>query len=142
MGFDDVLGDGEAEAGAAGFAGACGVHAVEAFEDAFGIGEGDADAGVGDGDDGFARAGGGADGDVTARGSVLDGVVQKILQHVAQQGGIAADGGKLRRDCDFQSDFLAVGLEQSGFGAGFDEFEQARRRKIPLPFYRLRCGRV
>src|SRR6266576_6699081 len=34
MGQHDVLGDGEAEAGAAGFAGACLVHAIEALEQA------------------------------------------------------------------------------------------------------------
>ena len=98
VGFDDVLGDGEAEAGAAGFAGAGGVHAIEAFEDAFLIRQRNADAGVGDGDDGFARAGGGADVDVPAWRRVLDGVVEEILENVAEQSGIAADGGKLRRD--------------------------------------------
>src|SRR5580658_1832925 len=98
------------------------------------FGDGDADAGVGYGDDGFARSGGGGDGDVAAGRSVLDGVVEEILQHVAEQGGIAAHGGKLRRDGDFQSDFLAVGFEQSGFGAGFDELEQADGGKFQLHF--------
>ena len=53
VGFYDVFGDGEAEAGAADFAGAGCVHAIEALEDALLIGERDADAGIGDGDDGF-----------------------------------------------------------------------------------------
>ena len=94
----------------AGFAGAGGVHAIEALEDAFGIGEGDTDAGVGDGDDGFARSGDGGDRNVAACGSVLNGVVEQILQNVAEQGGVAAHGGKLRRDGNFQSDFLAIGF--------------------------------
>src|SRR5277367_2731357 len=142
VGFDDVFGDGEAEAGTAGFAGAGGVHTIEAFEDAFGIGEGDADAGIGDGDDGFARGGGGGDGDVSARRSVLDGVIEEILQHVAEQGGIAAHGGQLRGDGDLQSDFLAIGFEQSGFGAGFDEFEQADGGEFQFHFSGFDAGEL
>ena len=38
-----------------------------------------------------------ADGDVAAGRSVLDGVVEEILQHVAQESGIATNGGELRR---------------------------------------------
>jgi len=140
VGFDDVFGDAEAEAGAAGFAGAGGIHAVEAFEDAFGIGEGNADAGVGYGDDGFARSGGGGDGDVAAGRSVLDSIVEEILQHVVEQGGITAHGGKLRRDGDLQSDFLAVGFEERGLGARFDELEQADGGKFDFHFSGFDAG--
>ena len=84
--------------------------------------------------------GGGGDGDVAARRSVLDGVVEQILQHVAEESGIAANGGKLRRDGDFQSDFLAVGFQQSGFGAGFDEFEQADGGKFQFQFSGFDAG--
>src|SRR6202041_1914202 len=93
MSFDDVFGDAEAEAGAARFAGAGGVHAVEAFEDSFGIGERDADARVGDGDDGFALPGGSGDADVAAGRGGLGGVVEGILQNVAEHGGGTAHGG-------------------------------------------------
>ena len=96
--------------------------------------ERDSDAGIGDGDDGFARSGGGGDGDVATGRSVLDGIVEEILQHVAEQGGIAAHGGKLRRHGDFQSDFLAVGFEQGGFGAGFDKFQQPDGGKFEFQF--------
>src|SRR5260370_1640221 len=51
MHFDDVLGDGQAEAGAAEFAGARDVDAVEALEDTRLVGGGGANAGIADGQD-------------------------------------------------------------------------------------------
>src|SRR5258708_20748379 len=47
MDFDDMFGDGEAQAGTPEFARARGVHAVEALENARLLGSGDADTGVG-----------------------------------------------------------------------------------------------
>ena len=58
MGFDDVLGDREAQPCAAGFARTRGVHAVEALKNSFLIGQRNSDAGVGDGDDDVPRADG------------------------------------------------------------------------------------
>src|SRR5690348_1865662 len=48
MHLDEVLGDGQTETGAAGFAGARDIDAVEAFEDARLVGFGDTDAGIRD----------------------------------------------------------------------------------------------
>src|SRR5271163_783881 len=92
VGFNDVLGDGKAEAGATGFAGTRGIHAIEALENSLLISERDADAGVGDGDDGFASGRGGSDADGSARQGVLDGVVEQVLENFAEETGIAADG--------------------------------------------------
>ena len=91
MGFDEVLGDGEAEAGAADFAEAGDVHAVEAFEDARLVGLGDADAGVGDGEGDFVGVGGGADHNLAARGSVLDGVVEQVLENLREAAAVRGD---------------------------------------------------
>src|SRR5260370_36281916 len=71
MHFDDVLGDGEAQAGAAELAGARGVDAIEALEDARLVGGGDANAGIGDGEDGLRAAGFGAGADMGGRERVL-----------------------------------------------------------------------
>jgi len=75
MHFDDVLGDGQAQAGAASLARARRVHAIEALEDARLVRGGDADAGIGHGEDDFAVARRGADRDRAARQCVLRGVV-------------------------------------------------------------------
>src|SRR6266849_5409492 len=123
--FDDVLGDGEAEAGAAEFAGARGVDAVEALEDARLVGGGDADAGIGDGEDDFGVAGFGADGDFAAREGVLRGVVEQVLQHFGEAAAIARDVGHAVEGLDGNSDFLFGGAMARGFHAGFDELRDA-----------------
>jgi hypothetical protein len=122
MGFYDVLGDGEAEACAADFAGAGCVDAIEAFEDALLIGEGDSDAGVGDGDNGFVIARGSAEIHAAAGRSVLHGVVEEILENFAEQAGIAAHGGKLGRIGKIEGDIALAGFEKRGGSAAFDEF--------------------
>src|SRR5450432_2552867 len=76
VGFDQVFGDGQAQAGAARFAGAGGIDAIETFEDTRLIGLRNADARVGNGQDHFITAGVGAQDDLAIRQSVLDGVVQ------------------------------------------------------------------
>src|SRR3954464_10297812 len=74
----DVFDDREAEAGAAHFAAAAAVDAVEAFEDAGEVVLGDADAVVGDLDGDRLAVGTGADVDAAAVGGVLAGVVDQV----------------------------------------------------------------
>ena len=132
MGVNDVASNGEAEAGAASFAGSRGIHTIEAFENALLIGERDADAGVGDGDDGFAGRGRGANVDAAAGGSVLDGIVEQVLQDFVKEAGVAAEGGQRWGNINFKSDLLAAGFEEGGLGAAFDEFGDADGSKFEL----------
>src|SRR6266849_5715374 len=125
MHFDDVLGDGEAEAGAAELAGARGVDAIEALEDARLVGGGDADAGIGDGEDDFGVAGFGADRNLAARERVLRGVVEQILQDFREAAAIAGDVGHAVEGRDGNGDFLFGGAMARSFHAGFDELRDA-----------------
>src|SRR5260370_17026383 len=83
MHLDDVLGDGETESGAAEFAGARGIHAVEAFENARLVGFGDADAGIRDGKYDFAIARLRTDDNLATRKRVLQAVFEHILHNLA-----------------------------------------------------------
>src|SRR5713101_8287273 len=82
--FDEMFRDGQAQAGAANFAGPGNVHAVEALEDAGLVRPGDADPGVGNGESHLGAVRGSADHDLAARRSVLHGVVQEILQNFGE----------------------------------------------------------
>src|SRR5437879_4593757 len=79
MNFDEMFGDGQAQAGAADFAGTGNVNSVETLENARLIGPGDAYAGVGDGEGHFGAVHRRADHDLAAGRSVLHGVVEQIL---------------------------------------------------------------
>ena len=54
--FHDVLGDRQSQAGAARFARARRIHAVEALENALLVGKRNSDAGIGDGNDRLRRS--------------------------------------------------------------------------------------
>src|SRR5712691_1687414 len=123
--FDDVLGDGEAQAGAAELAGARSVDAIEALEDARLVGGGDADAGIGDGEDDFGAAGFGADRDLAARERVLRGVVEQILQDFREAAAVAGDVGYAVEGLDGNGDFLFGGAMARSLHAGFDELRDA-----------------
>src|SRR5262245_28009548 len=82
--LDEMLGDGESKACAAGFARTCRIHAIEALEDARLIDFRYANAGVGDGEDHIAIADTGANHDASSGQGVLDGVVEQILQNLGE----------------------------------------------------------
>ncbi len=125
MHFDDVLGDGEAQAGAAQLAGARGVDAIEALKDARLIGSGNADAGIGDGEDDFGVARFRADHDLTARERVLRGIVEQILQHFREAAAITGDIGQAVERLDGNGDLFFGGAMARGFHAGFDKLRDA-----------------
>ena len=108
----DVLDDGQAEAGAAGGAGARGIYAVEGVEDAREIGLGDAGAGIGDTDGDFLAAAFGLEGDGAGGGGVLDGVAQEIGERAGEEFGIGRDEE-------------IVGQDEAEIG-GFDRFPAGR----------------
>ncbi len=80
-GAGEVFDDGQAKSGAAELAGASLVNAIEAFEEAGKVFGRDSDTGIGNGDlDGFVGlgdAGASTDGNGTAGGRVLEGVVDQ-----------------------------------------------------------------
>ena len=80
--FNQVLHDGEAESGAALFARAAGIGAVEAFEDAGQVLRGNPGAGVGDGDGYATGRGFERDGDTAAWWRVSQGVVEQVGEHL------------------------------------------------------------
>ena len=98
MGFDDPFRDGEAEAGAAGVAGAGLVGAVEAFEDVGEVVGSDAEAGVFDGEEGAVVGGRESDGDAAAGPVVADGVGDEVGEEFAEAvevAGRADVGGRV-----------------------------------------------
>jgi hypothetical protein len=107
----DVFDDGEAESGAAGFAGAGFIEAIEPFEDALqGIGR-EAGAVVLDLDvDGLGVGFGGGDGDVSGLAAVLDGVVDQVEEHLLKPVGIGSDA-ELRGDVVLQGDGAFTGAD-------------------------------
>src|ERR1039458_259308 len=95
VGQDDVLDDGQAEAGAAGLAGACFVDAVEALEDAIEVLGGDAGAEVLDGEFDFGGNIGlkqpRADANPAAGFAVLEGVLNEVAEDLVHGVGIGQD---------------------------------------------------
>ena len=79
VGLHDMAGDGEPQAGATGFAGACGIYPVEALENSRLLCLGDSNTGVGDRDHDVAIRAGRRNLNLPASGRVLQGVVEEIL---------------------------------------------------------------
>jgi hypothetical protein len=91
VGFHNVARDRESEAGAAGFAGPCGIDAVKSFEDALQIGLGNAYARVTDRENDFMPVRARLHFNLSAGGRVLQRVVEQILQDFAELRAIAAN---------------------------------------------------
>src|SRR5215213_10622523 len=112
LGAGEVAGDGEAEAHtSAGFAaGAGGLGAVEAVEDARQVFLGYAGAGVGHGREGLSVSGVAFDGNEASRGRETEGVVEKGGQDLLRPPGVAAG-----RDL---AGWIEADLEPLPFGGG------------------------
>ena len=91
MELDDLLGDGEAEAGAAGAAAAGGVQAVELLEYPLQLVPGYVVALVGETEMGGVAVNGERDGDVRAIIAVVDGVAQQVVEHALELVRVAGD---------------------------------------------------
>src|SRR5271157_6266875 len=91
VGQDDVLDDGQAEAGAAGLAGTGFVDAVEALKDAIEVFGGDAGAEVLDGEFDFALEQARADANPAAGFAVLDSVFDEVAEDLVHGVGIGQD---------------------------------------------------
>src|SRR5579863_44938 len=89
MHLDEVFGDGQTQACTSRFTGAGHIDALEALKDARLVGLRNADPRVRDGKDDFFFRGFCADDDLAARQSVLDGVVQQVLQNFGKPPAIA-----------------------------------------------------
>ena len=91
--FNEVLGDGKAKAGAAGFARAGCIHAVETFEDAWLVGLRNANTGIGDGEYDFLIFCFRAQHDFSTRERVLDGIVQQVLEDFLETAAVSGNIG-------------------------------------------------
>jgi hypothetical protein len=98
VGEHDVFGDGEAEAGASGFAGAGFVDAVEAFEEAREVFGGDAGSEVLNEEFDGVRDGAGAEDDASAGGSVFEGVFDEVGEDLMNGFAVGEDVGKIFRE--------------------------------------------
>src|SRR5256886_5258123 len=127
-----MFGNGKPQAGAADFAGARNVNAVETLEDAGLIRSRDADAGVGNREDYFGAVRRSADHDLAARGSVLHGVVEQILEHFGEAAAIRGDVGQLllqvKRDAEIFFGCWALG----SFDAALDELGNTETANLQL----------
>src|SRR5438128_1197853 len=94
VGQHDVLGDGEAQAGASGFAGAGFVDAVEAFEEARDMFGGNAGAEILHVEFDAAEGGTRAQDDASAGAAVLHGIVDKVGEDLMNGFAVGQDGGE------------------------------------------------
>lgn len=116
VGLGDGLGDGEAYAVAAALAGAGGVGAIEAFEEAVEVAGGDIVAAVGDLEQGAAAAAAfEAEGDGAGFGGVFDGVIGEDGDELAN-GFFTAIEQEI--GLDIQRQLHAAGFGQGAKGSG------------------------
>src|SRR5216684_7069665 len=126
MNFDEMFGDGQAQAGAADFAGTSNVNAVEALEDAGLIRPRDADASVGDREGHFGAVGGRADHDLAAGRSVLQGVVQQILQNFGKTAAVSGNVRQRLLQIHGDTQIFFGGGTLRGLDAALDELRDAQ----------------
>src|SRR4029077_11170250 len=130
--FDEMLGDGEPQPGAADFARARDVHTVEALKNARLVGLRDADTGVGNRKSYFAVVGRGADHDLTARRGVLQGVVQEILQNLGETAAVRSDVRDILRQIDGNAQILFSGGTLGSFDTAFDKLGNTQAANLQL----------
>src|SRR5713226_1408644 len=126
MNFDKMFGDGEAQAGAANFAGPGHVNSVEALEDAKLIRPRDADPGVGNGESHFGAVRGSADHDLAAGRSVLQGVVQQILQNFGKTAAVSGNVRQRLLQIHGDTQIFFGGGTLRGLDAALDELRDAQ----------------
>ena len=95
VGEHDVLGDGETEASASGFAGAGFVDAVEAFEQAGEMLGGDAGAEVSDKEFHGVRNGAGAENDASSGWAVFQRIVDQVGKNLVDRFAVGEDGTQM-----------------------------------------------
>src|SRR5260370_705409 len=137
-----MFGDGKSQAGAADFAGAGDIDAVEALEDAGLVGAGDADAGVGNREGDFGVVSGSADGNLATGGGVLHGVVEEILQDFGETAAVGGDvrHGLLQIHGDAQIFFGGGALR--GFDATLDELGNAQAANLKFQAVGIHFGKL
>ena len=108
MGLDDVLDDGQAEAGAAELAAAGAIDAVEALEEARQVLRGDAAAAIADVDGDFVVILACEDFNLAAGFAVFDGVIDEVNDGLFEERGIDVGGDRV----------VAIEREFDGLGGG------------------------
>lgn len=123
-GLDEVLDDGESEAGPSLVAGAVAIDAVETFEDSGELVSGDADAGVFDFDDSMAGFRAPAECHGTARVGVFDGVAEKVIEDFLEGFIFGEEDDRFGRRLGVKSDLFALsGLLLPREAGGDDSLE-------------------
>src|SRR5882724_4151495 len=132
VGLDEMLGDGEAEARAANFAGTGSVHTIETFENARLVGLGNADAGVRDGEFDFAGVRRGTEHDLAAGRGVLDRIVEQILQNFGETPAVRRDIRQPVLQIHGNAKIFFGGGTLSGFNAAFHKMRDAQALNLEL----------
>src|SRR5438309_3798968 len=127
-----MFGDGKSQTGAADFAGARNVNAVEAFEDAGLIRSRDADAGVGNREGNFRPVRRSANHDLAASGSVLHGVVEQILQHFGETAAVGGNVGQLLRQVKRDAEIFFGRWALGSFDAALNELGNTEPANLQL----------
>ena len=97
VGQHDVFGDGEAEAGAAGFAGASFVDAIEALEETRKVLRGNAGAEIPHTEFDRARNRAGSEDDASAGSTVLQGIVDQVGEYLMDGFAVGENGREIFR---------------------------------------------
>src|SRR5438309_44565 len=135
--LNNVFGDGEAQASAAQFSGAGRVHAVKAFKNARLIRFGNANSGVRHSENNFAVARFGADYDLAARQSVLQCIVNQVLQDFGEPAAVAGYIRHALAGLYGDGNLFFDGTVLGSLEAGFNEL-----RNIDLADFELEPVRV
>ena len=99
LGFDQMLGNSQAETCTPCFAGTGRIHTVEAFENTRLIRLRYADASIGNGEHHFEFVHFNAENNFAAGERVLTGVVEEVLQYFGEAATVTGYGGSIRRTC-------------------------------------------
>jgi hypothetical protein len=145
--FDDLFGDGEAEAGAAVFAGGGTVGLGKGVKEVREGGGGDTDAGIFDGEEegdmGFGLGLEADAGDDLAMVGEFDGIDDEVGDDLTEAAGVAAElGGDIGIDEEHEFDVFFFGAVGEEFDGAFGGGEQIEVEGFEVEFTGLHFGEV
>src|SRR5712692_3992332 len=132
MRFDQMLGDGKAQPGAAHLAGTGHVDPVEALEDPWLVRPRNSHSGVGNSERYFIPVCACADHDLAAGRSVLNGVVQKVLQDLGEEPSVRSNVRYCLADVHGNAQAFFSGGALRGLDAAFHELRHAQTANLQL----------
>jgi hypothetical protein len=138
MSLNDVFGNRQTQASTSAFTRASSIHSIEAFENARLLGLWDSDTRVGNGHDYVSILGAGADYDFPPGRSVLNRVIEQVLQHFRHSIAVSESGRNPFGAFDLQGQLILSRAKTGGFYASGDE--SAYRYGPELEFHLVRLN--